>query len=357
MLVYFAESHFPPDIPAPHPTPHPRYTPCYAPLSCVHTTLSPLLCVLAPWTQALMESLGHTQALVVAVEFAPVMEPDNPNATVGSPLGASQNTSQVTPVVSVRLGGRRDDAAEWMDVTVTQTEEAIALQFGWISFLHNTTADNYTYDTRCEFLQRHPISHQHPPYLTGPVDYGNWSTEGCEPRRNSQGQVCDTVGSVHPSACVWAVPSALLRCGDLETTLQTSPPSHAVWVGHRRMGGGGGGGGAANAFFLHLFCLQFPLIVAIHGQVCVTCTILTGVGGGCNCIYLLFFCIAFFAVSTCTPPPPCAQHLAFPPRSGPLGQRRFDLGSTGGWVTALQPPPGPLRVKTREGGGGAKKAQ
>ena len=47
------------------------------------------------------------------------------------------------------------------------------------------------------------------------------------------------------------------------------------------------------AFFLHLSCLQFPFIVAIHGQVFVTCTILTR-GAGANA----FICIAFFAVST-----------------------------------------------------------
>ena len=46
------------------------------------------------------------------------------------------------------------------------------------------------------------------------------------------------------------------------------------------------------AFFLHLSSLQFV-------QVCVTCTILTG-DGGANA----FICIAFFAVSTCIPPPP-----------------------------------------------------
>ena len=63
------------------------------------------------------------------------------------------------------------------------------------------------------------------------------------------------------------------------------------------------GGGDANAFFLqffsHLSCLQFPFIMAIHGQVCVTCTTLTGGGGGANAL----ICIACFAVSTWTPPP------------------------------------------------------
>jgi len=57
-------------------------------------------------------------------------------------------------------------------------------------------------------------------------------------------------------------------------------------------------GGNANAcffcFVLHLSCLQFPFIVAIPGQVCVTCTILTR--GGMQ--------MHLFAVSTCIPPPP-----------------------------------------------------
>ena len=64
---------------------------------------------------------------------------------------------------------------------------------------------------------------------------------------------------------------------------------------------GGGLFFASFAFFLHFFhlsCLQFPCIVAIHGQVCVTCTILTGGGRNANA----FICI--FCSLDLHPPPP-----------------------------------------------------
>ena len=54
-------------------------------------------------------------------------------------------------------------------------------------------------------------------------------------------------------------------------------------------------------FFLHLSCLQFLFVVAIHGQICVACTILTG-GGGMQMHLFAFICI--FEVSTCIPRPP-----------------------------------------------------
>ena len=60
-------------------------------------------------------------------------------------------------------------------------------------------------------------------------------------------------------------------------------------------------------FFLHIFgillhlsCLQFPFIVAIHGQVCVTCTIWTG--GGMQ-MHLHFFFASHFLQSQLAPPP------------------------------------------------------
>ena len=77
-----------------------------------------------------------------------------------------------------------------------------------------------------------------------------------------------------------------------------------------------GGGGDANAFlcffFWHLSCLQFPFIVAIQGQFCVTCTILTGWGGGCHFIYLHFLHRLFFSLNLQPPaPPPPPEEVLF----------------------------------------------
>ena len=63
------------------------------------------------------------------------------------------------------------------------------------------------------------------------------------------------------------------------------------------------------AFFLHLSCLHFPCIVAIHEHICVTCTILNGGGGGAANAFICIFSFALhplqsqFACLNLHPPP------------------------------------------------------
>ena len=80
-------------------------------------------------------------ALVVAVELAPVMDPDDPNAVVYSALAEALDTARVTPVVSVRLSARRGPDAPWEAVAVRDRPGAISLTLPWVTFRQNGTSD------------------------------------------------------------------------------------------------------------------------------------------------------------------------------------------------------------------------
>ena len=57
-------------------------------------------------------------------------------------------------------------------------------------------------------------------------------------------------------------------------------------------------------FFLHFFglCLAFSLLLVSRSMDKFVSHAPFDGGGGGKCSYLHFFCIAFFSVSTCTPP-------------------------------------------------------
>ena len=65
-------------------------------------------------------------------------------------------------------------------------------------------------------------------------------------------------------------------------------------------------------FFLHLCCLQFPFIAAIHGQICVRCTILIRGGDARAFICIYLHCISCISQLASPPPPRCMIAVAKP---------------------------------------------
>ena len=108
------------------------------------------------------------------------------------------------------------------------------------------------------------------------------------------------------------------------------------------------GGGGANALFFfcsfwHPSCLRVPFIVAIHRQICVACTILTG-GGGCKgiCIFLhRIFCRSQLSHTH----PLVLKRISSRFSCSVLVSRFSTCGGVGTWVwgggCATRPPPPP----------------
>ena len=68
--------------------------------------------------QALLESLGYADSLIVAASFIPILNQDDPSAPEPSPLADARNVSRVSPVVSFRIMGRALAADDWVEVKV-----------------------------------------------------------------------------------------------------------------------------------------------------------------------------------------------------------------------------------------------
>ena len=89
-------------------------------------------------TQQLLELLGWSEVVVVAVEFFPIMDPQaldsKPGTTHSSPLAEVRNTSQVTPVVSVRLFGRPNPGGPYEQAHVDDRPQALSLALHWVNF-------------------------------------------------------------------------------------------------------------------------------------------------------------------------------------------------------------------------------
>ena len=68
------------------------------------------------------------------MQFAPVMHPFNASAVEPSPLADTKNVSRVSPVVSVRVSGKRAAGDPWDDVRIEGQPDAIELQFQWVEF-------------------------------------------------------------------------------------------------------------------------------------------------------------------------------------------------------------------------------
>ena len=133
------------------------------------------------------------------------------------------------------------------------------------------------------------------------------------------------VGGV--SLSLWAATNSATNAATSQATnLASNPTTNPA----TNLAPGGGGGDAKACFFVfldfmkavvffghllhpffsHVFCLQFPFIVAIHGQICLTCIILT-VGGGVQMHLFAFFLHRIFR----------SLHLHSPPPSGASNQR------------------------------------
>ena len=182
--------------------------------------------------QEFMTSQGYTEARVVAVEFAPIMDPSNSSAVEQSPLAGTRSVSQVTTVASVRVSGKRGPDSPWDDVGIEDQPEAIELQFQWVNFHTDVDASEHDFTTQCQFLERDPLADSHGVYLTNStLPAGQWATRGCHPTTSSGAAVtcvCDHLTEFRAVTSFLPKPN-VISLGDLVNIVRMNSP--IIWYG------------------------------------------------------------------------------------------------------------------------------